>query len=89
MSKDYRMEGWSDFVNEINQNCFHFNSATSVNSTIDRSHYPRSYNRMLMDTNSSQQNLINQTPMTTIPQTPENPYSYDSMPSNYRYVFSI
>lgn len=59
-----------------------------MNSTIDRSHYPRSYNRMIIDTNSSQQNLINQTPMTTIPQTPENPYSYDSMPSNYRYVFS-
>ncbi|XP_055311866.1 neogenin isoform X2 [Sitodiplosis mosellana] len=57
--------------------------STSMNSTIDRSHYPRTYNRMLIDPNSSQQNLINQTQMTTIPQTPENPYSYDSMPSNY------
>lgn len=62
-------------------------AATSMNSTIDRSHYgthQRNYNRMMLDTNSSQQNL-NQTQMTTIPQTPENPYSgYDSMPSNYR-----
>lgn len=54
-----------------------------MNSTIDRSHYSRTYNRMMMDPNASQQNL-NQTQMTTIPQTPENPYSYDSMPSNYR-----
>lgn len=62
---------------------FFLYSATSMNSTLDRTHYPRTYNRMMMDANSSQQNL-NQTQMTTIPQTPENPYSYDSMPSNYR-----
>lgn len=54
-----------------------------MNSTLDRQHYTRAYNRMMIDPNSSQQNL-NQTQMTTIPQTPENPYSYDSMPSNYR-----
>lgn len=62
-------------------------AATSMNSTIDRSPYgthQRNYSRMILDTNSSQQNL-NQTQMTTIPQTPENPYGgYDSMPSNYR-----
>lgn len=55
-----------------------------MNSTIDRSHYSRNYNRMMIDPTASQTNL-NQTQMTTIPQTPENPYSYDSMPSNYRY----
>lgn len=58
---------------------------TSMTSTIDRSHYPRPYNRMHIDPAMSQQNL-SQTQIPSIPQTPENPYSYDSMPSNYRYV---
>lgn len=62
---------------------FHSVSATSITSTIDRSNYPRSYNRMHIDPAMSQQNL-SQTPIPSIPQTPENPYSYDSMPSNYR-----
>lgn len=64
-----------------------FRAATSMTSTIDRSHYPRSYNRLQIDPAMSQQNL-SQTPIPSIPQTPENPYSYDSMPSNYRYIQS-
>lgn len=62
--------------------------ATSMNSTMERPQYPRTqYNmnsraHVSMDPNLSQQNLIQSGG--SLSQTPDIPYSYDSMPSNYR-----
>lgn len=53
-----------------------------MTSSLERSsHYPRSYNRMHIEPGL---NGPPQSQIPSIPPTPENPYSYDSMPSNYR-----
>ncbi|KAJ6643801.1 Neogenin [Pseudolycoriella hygida] len=60
---------------------------TSMNSTMERPQYPRTqYNmnsraHVSMDPNLSQQNLLQSGG--SLSQTPDLPYNYDSMPSNY------
>ena len=65
--------------------------ATSMNSTMERPQYPRTQYNMTNrshvsadPTLSSQQNLIQQGGGSSLAQTPDLPYGYDSMPSNYR-----
>ncbi|XP_037927061.1 neogenin isoform X2 [Hermetia illucens] len=61
---------------------------TSMNSTMERPQYPRTQYNMSsrshinVDAALSQQSL-NQPQNNSLAQTPENPYAYDSMPSNY------
>lgn len=62
-----------------------------MNSSMERPQYPRTqYNmnnraHVTVDPTLSQQNLIqSQGNTSSLAQTPETPYGYDSMPSNYR-----
>lgn len=64
--------------------------ASLVNSPIDRSQYPPRTQYTLsrppqisLDSTLSQSSLMQQSQAGSLAQTPENPYNYDTLPSNY------